>query len=223
MKQLKLEISSIRKFGNLEIISFNNINFSIQPGQFIIVYHPEKDDHLIPIYFVLQLDDTFFVKPVNTNWVIGDQLIAIGPIGSGFSETYNYQNLLCISLGKSEGVLNPIIESSVRQGKNIAYMVEDINLILPNSVEIVFPNTLDENLLWADRVLIEGERDHLEKNHNTLDKILSSKIPAEILLYCPMLCSGASQCSVCSVKTKKGWIQTCQHGSVFNLNELEFS
>lgn len=223
MKQLKLEISSIRKFGAQEIISFNDINFSIKAGQFILVYHPEKDDHLIPIYFALQVDDIFFVKPENTNWEIGDHLIAIGPIGPGFSATHHYQNLMFISLGVPKGGLNPIIESSVKQGKNVAYMVEDNNLNLPNSVEIVFPDTLDENLLWAGHVLIEGERDQLEKHHNTLQVIRRSKIPAEILLYCPMLCSGASQCSLCSVKTRKGLIQTCQYGSVFNLNELEFS
>jgi len=160
---------------------------------------------------------------VNTNWEIGDQLIAMGPIGSGFSATLNYQNLLCVSLGRSKGGLNPIIESSVKQGKNVAYMVEDVNLVLPNSVEIVFPNTLDENLLWADRVLIEGERDYLEKNMDILRKIMNSKITTEILVYCPILCSGGSQCLICSVKTKNGLVKTCQYGSVFNLNELVFS
>lgn len=223
MNQQKLEISSIRNYGNFELLSFTGNNFSIKPGQFLIVYHPEKDDHLLPIYFGLQMEHNFFVKPMDTNWEIGDQLISKGPVGPGFSEDSNYQNLLCISIARPKGGLNPVIENNARIGKNVAYMVEDINLILPNSVEIVLPETLDETLLWADRILIDGERDHLGKNMGLLRKILHSKTPTEILVYCPILCSGGSQCMVCSLKTKKGWVKTCQHGTVFNLDELEFS
>jgi len=218
----KTEISIIRKFGDLQLISLKIQIPSIKPGQFLIVYNPEKDDQLIPIYFTLQLDDIYFTKPKITNWEVGDQLIVKGPIGTGFSNHYNFQNLLCISLDQSHGSLNPLIDHCVRIGKNVAYMVDEINLTLPNSVEIVFPDMLDEHLLWADYVVIEIERDNMEKNRETLKKILNSDIQTEILIYCPILCSGDSQCMVCSVKTKKGWIRTCQHGTVFNLNELEF-
>jgi len=218
----RTEISIIRSFGDLQLISLKMQLHPINPGQFLIVYNPEKDDHLFPIYFTLQLDDIYFVKPINTNWEIGDQLIVKGPIGSGFSDYFNFQNLLCISLNNPRGGLNPVIDQSVSMGKNVAYMVEDTNVVLPNSVEIVFPGMLHENLLWADFVLIEVERDNLDKNQNILKSIVNSGIPTEILIYCPILCSGDSQCMVCSIKTKKGWIRTCQHGTVFNLNDLEF-
>lgn len=221
MKQIT-EISIIRNFGNLQLISLKMKVSSIKPGQFLIVYNPEKDDRIYPIYFALKLDDIFFVKPNNANWEIGDQLIVKGPIGPGFLNYSNYQNLLCISLGQYQGGLNPVIDHCVSLGKNVAYMLEDTNVVLPNSVEIVFPFTLAENLLWANYVLIEAERDHLEQSNEILKKIVKSGIPSEILLYCPILCSGDSQCMVCSVKTKKGWIRTCQQGTVFNLNELEF-
>lgn len=221
MKQ-KTEISIIRNFGDLQLISLKMKLPSIKPGQFLIVYNPEKDDRLIPIYFALHLDEIFFVKPKNANWDIGDQLIVKGPIGPGFSNYFNYQNILCISLMQSFGGLNPVIDQCVSMGKNVAYMVDDMNLVLPNSVEIVFPGTLDENLLWAGCVLIEIERDFLEQSKGFLKRILNSGIPTEILIYCPILCTGDAQCMVCSVKTKKGWIRSCQHGTVFNLNELEF-
>lgn len=221
MKQ-KTEISTIRNFGDQELISLKIQIPSIKPGQFLLVYNPEKDEHLIPIYLSLRLDNNFFVKPKNTKWEIGDQLIVNGPIGSGFSEYLNTQNLLCISLDQSHGGLNPVIDQSVSTGKNVAYMADEKNMVLPNSVEIVFPDMLDENLLWADFVVIEVERDHLENNQEILKRILKSDVLTEILIYCPILCSGNTQCMVCSVKTKKGWIQTCQHGMVFNLHELEF-
>ena len=221
MKQ-KTEISIIRKFGDLQLISLKLKIPSIKPGQFLIAYNPEKDDHLIPIYFALLLDDIFFMKPKNTNWEIGDQLIVKGPIGSGFLNDYNFQNLLCVSLDLPRGGLNPVIDHCVGTGKNVAYMLDDTDVGLPNSVEIVFPEMLDENLLWADYVLIEAERDHLDQSKEILKRILDSGIPTEILIYCPILCSGDSKCMVCTVKTKKGWIRTCQNGTVFNLNELEF-
>ncbi len=100
-------------------------------------------------------------------------------------------------------------------------MVDKSNVVLPNSVEIVFPDMLHENLLWADYVLIEAERDYLEQSKEIINKVLNSGNPAEILIYCPILCTGDSLCMVCSVKTKKGWIRTCQHGTVFKLIDLE--
>jgi NAD(P)H-flavin reductase len=218
----KTEISIIRNFGDRQLIALELKISSIKPGQFFIGYNPEKDDHLIPIYFALYLDEIFFMKPQNTHWEIGDQLILKGPIGSGFSDYSNFQNLLCISLGQYQGGLNPLIDHCVSLGKNVAYMLEDTNVVLPNSVEIVFPFTLAENLLWANYILIEAERDHLGQSKEILKKVVNSGIPAEILIYCPNLCSGDSLCEVCSVKTKKGWIKTCQHGTVFKLNELEF-
>jgi hypothetical protein len=217
----KTEISIIRNFGDLQLISLKMKIPSIKPGQFFIVYNPEKDDRLSPIYFTLHLDDIYFVKSKNTNWEIGDRLIVKGPIGTGFSNNSNIQNLLCISFDQSHGGLNPLIEHGVSIGKNVAYMVDDINLALPNSVEIVFPDMLDENLLWADYIVIEIERDNLEKNQEILKKILNLDVPTDILIYCRILCSGDSQCMVCSVKTKKGLIRTCQYGTVFKLNELE--
>lgn len=220
MKQ-KTEISIIRNFGDRQLLSLEMKVSSIKPGQFFIVYNPEKDDRLFPIYFTLQLDEIFFMKPKNTNWEIGDQLIVKGPIGSGFTYYSNFQNLLCISLDNLYGGLNPMINRSIDNGKNVAYMVENSNIVLPNSVEIVFPDMLDENLSWADYVLIEAERDHLEQSKEIINKVLNSGIPSEILIYCPILCTGDSQCMVCSVKTKKGWIRTCQHGTVFKLTELE--
>lgn len=218
----KTEISIIRNFGDQQLISLKMLVPLIKPGQFYIVYNPEKDDILNPIYFTLHLDEIFFLKPKNTNWEIGDQLIVNGPIGSGFSDYFNFQNLLCISLGQSHGGLNPVIDHGVSMGKNVAYMLDDANVVLPNSVEIVFPNMLDETLLWADFVLIEVERGLLEKNQEILKRILKSDVLTEILIYCPILCSGDAQCMVCSVKTNEGWIRTCQHGTVFNLKELEF-
>lgn len=221
MKQ-KTEISIIRNFGDRQLLALDMKISSIKPGQFFVVYNPEKDYHLFPIYFTLQLEEVFFMKPKNTHWEIGDQLIVKGPIGSGFSNDSYFQNILCFCLDQSQGGLNPLIENSVSIGKNVAYMVDDINLPLPKSVEIVFPDMLDENLLWADYVVIEIERDNLEKYQGILRKILNSYLTTEILIYCPILCSGDSQCMVCSVKTKKGFIRTCQHGTVFKLNELEF-
>lgn len=222
MNQSKIEIISIRNFGNLELISFQPDILAIKPGQFLIVYHPEKDDHVVPIYFISGLQKNFFEKPSDSSWEIGDQLITKGPIGTGFSDKVRFQNLFCISFGKSKGGLNPILETSVKKGKNVAYMMDEMSLFLPNSIEIVFSNTIEETLHWADRVLIDVERDQLENNLDTLKWIMNLKIPAEILIYCPILCSGTSQCSVCSINTKKGGVRTCQQGTVFNLYELEF-
>ncbi len=57
------EISIIRNFGDRQLLALEMKISSIKPGQYYIVYNPEKDDHLYSDIFALQLDEIFFMKP----------------------------------------------------------------------------------------------------------------------------------------------------------------
>ena len=222
MKQRIAKILSVRNLGDLRLISLDISVSDLKPGQFFLAFHPEKDDHLSSIYYVMNKDEYYFSVPEYASWELGDQLITRGPIGAGLKIPAMYSNLLCISTCENVGGLYPVIENSVRTGKNVACMVSSNNIPLPNSVEVVFPEMLEDTLGWADYVLIEMNRDELKYQQELLQRITNSGLPAEILLYCPILCSGDAHCMVCSVKTKKGWIQTCHIGSTFYLDELEY-
>ena len=152
MKDKIIKVTGFRKFGKSKIISFDNDFESIQPGQFLLCYHPQKDDLLKQIFYVTTIDGAYFTIPENSNWEIGDELIYKGPGGNCFTDSSLAQNLLLISMGTTKGVLLSIIEKGIKSGKNIAYLTNNQNLPLPNSVEILTPDMLDDSLRWADSV-----------------------------------------------------------------------
>ena len=222
MKSILSTITSFRKFGDLQLVLFDNPFMDIKPGQFLLVYQPEKDDHLVPVYFTLELDGAYFSIFQHTSWEIGDQVYIRGPVGTGFKIPEYFSNLFCITLGQKYGSLYQIMDHATKKRKNVAYMCNSGNLLIPESVEVVFTDTINENLAWADMILIEMDNNEFRNNSKLLEKILNSGKPSEVLLYRPILCAGESECLICSVKTKTSYRKTCQNGSVYQLNELEF-
>ena len=222
MKDKTIKVAGFRKLGKSRIISFDNKFRNIKPGQFLLAYHPEKDDRLKQLFFVSKIDDGFFTISENTNWEIGDQIFFKGPIGKGFSELSLSQNILIISLGPTKGSLFSVIDIGIKEGKNIAYLTNDLEIPLPHSIEVLTPDMIDESLTWADFVMIEIERDEVVKYADLLQKVKSAGVNSELLIYSPILCSGDTQCMICAVRTKKGWIRSCHDGAVFKLSELEF-
>jgi hypothetical protein len=222
VKDKNIKVVGFRKFGKSRIVSFGNQFKIIKPGQFLLAFHPEKDDSLKQLFYVLKIDDDYFSISENTNWEIGDQLIYKGPIGKGFSELSLSQNLLLISLGPTKGGLFSVIDIGIKEGKNIAYLTNNSVIPLPHSIEVLTTDMLDESLNWADCVLIEIDRHEILKYADLLIKVKSSGVISEVLIYSPILCSGESHCMICAIKTSKGWIRSCHDGAVYKLSELEF-
>ena len=78
MKPKTIKLIAFRKFGGLRIASFDTDFSDIKIGQFLLAYHPEKDDRISPIYFVSKIDDVYFSIPEDSKWEIGDYLIFKG-------------------------------------------------------------------------------------------------------------------------------------------------
>lgn len=221
MKDKIIKVTGFRKFGKSSFISFDNDFKSIQPGQFLLSYHPLKDDLIKQIFYVTRIDETYFSIPENSNWEIGDELIFKGPGGNSFTDFSLAQNLLLISAGKTKGGLLSIIDNGIKKGKNIAYLTNDPDLPLPNSIEILTPDMLDDSLQWADSVSIEIDREDLINFTNLLQKVKTTRKSSEILIYSPILCSGESHCMICAIKTTKRWVRSCHNGAVFKIFDLE--
>ncbi|HSM24266.1 MAG TPA: hypothetical protein VK856_05330 [Anaerolineaceae bacterium] len=221
MKTYNRQITTIRKFGNKELISFGKEFDNLRPGQFFLGYDPERDFHVRPVYFVSSQDENYFLRPEESSWSLGDTIIIKGPIGNGFSDLSIYQNLLLVSLGTNHGALTPLMETGLKSNKNVSVSVQYPEIQFSPSVEIVLPESLEESFDWADFIFVEINRDDLQNQHGLLKKIELSNIPCELLIYCPILCSGNAECMMCTVNTKIGKIKTCKQGQVFDLKTLE--
>ena len=193
----------------------------IRPGQFLLAYCPEKDNRIRDTYYALSLDKGYFSLPKGGTWDIGDNLIYKGPIGKGFSKLDLFENVLCLNFSEEIAALSALIDLSVNHGKNIAFYGDSQPIQLDQSVEIIIKDMLIEAIHWADFIAIETTIADLNINKKYIEKMKLAGIPIEVIVHNPILCSGEANCMVCSIKTKKGWIKTCQYGSVFNLNELE--
>jgi NAD(P)H-flavin reductase len=222
VKQKQLRINSFRKFGKNKILSFDQKMPGIAPGQFLLAYHNQKNSRIFPTYYVSHKGGTYYSYPDDSNWEIGDLLTVRGPIGNGFDNHSIYQNLLLMSLDIVKGSLNPLLENGIKLNKNVSYYLQDRDIDLPHSVEIILPDMLEESITWADFIAIEIVRENLDKYQNFLQKMKNSGVNCELMIYTPILCSGISECMVCALKTNKGWVRSCQDGQVIKLNNLEF-
>jgi len=223
VSEKQLQITSVRKYGEKRLVSFNHCFPSIFPGQFLLAYCPEKDNRIRDIYYALDLDNGYFSIPASLNWDIGDKLIFKGPIGKGFSKLDIYENILCINLSAEIAGLSGLMQVSVKTNKNIAFYGKHQPVLMDQSIEIIVQDMLIDTTQWADFIAIETNIEDLFSNQNFIEKIKLAGIPVEVIIHSPILCSGEANCMVCSIKTKKGWVKTCQSGSVFNLNELEIT
>ena len=222
MKTFNCVISTIRKFGNKELIAFGIEIPNIRPGQFFMGYVAGKDYHVSPVYFVSSQEDHFFLRPEESRWELGDLVTLKGPIGNGFSDLSLYQNILLINSGMDNGVLSAVIEAGLKSNKNIAISTTNHDIQFPPSVEIILSDSIEESIEWADFIVVDIDRDNLPIERELFRKIELSNTPCEIFIYCPFLCSGNAECMLCTVNTKHGKVKTCKQGQVFDLKTLEF-
>ena len=222
MKTFNCKISTIRKFGKKELIAFGNEIPQLRPGQILLGYVDGKDNHIWPVYFVSSQEDHFFLRPEESRWELGDLVTLKGPIGSGFSDLSLYQNILLINFGMDTGVLSAVSEVGLKANKNIAISTTNHDIQFPPSVEIILPGSIEESIEWADFIAVDIDRDNLPIKIELFSKIELVNTPCELLIYCPILCSGNADCMVCTVNTKQGKVKTCKLGQVFDLKSLEF-
>ena len=193
----------------------------IQSGQLFLAYHSKKNSHLMPLNLFSLKDNKWFTYKEEFFWEIGDELKLRGPIGEGFRAIRPYQNLLLIDLENEIQSLYSLMEEGLNSGKNVVYSAKETNFPIPSSVEIMPLELSQETIRWADFIAVEVNRDDLQKFSNLFFQIRELNIDCDVLVHCPILCSGKSECMVCAIKTKRGWVKTCQNGQVIKLDQLE--
>jgi len=221
VKEKICKLTSVRNFGNKKIFSVDWSFPALKPGQFFLVSNPNCDSKIIPVYIFSLDQDVYFSYPFDVRWEIGDLLQFHGPVGHGFNDLSKYSNIFMLSLNPEHHSLNSLIEIGIKENKNIAYYGQNKNIPIPPTVEIISADMIEETIEWATYIAIEINREDLPINYALLKKIREHVVTCELLIYCPILCLGKSDCMICSLKTKHGWIKTCQQGQIYNLDNLE--
>jgi hypothetical protein len=93
---------------------------------------------------------------------------------------------------------------------------------LPEDVEVQPLQALEEICKWADFIVIDAAREHLDQLKIALSKQwqLSAVREAQILIRAPMPCGGLAECGVCAVGIHYDWQMACKDGPVFILKDV---
>lgn len=221
MKELTCKITTFRKTGSKKIFTLDHKLENLIPGQLFLAYNSKKNSHLMCLNLFSVMDEVWFTYKDEYSWEVGDQLFVRGPIGEGFRPIHNYQNILLFDLESGFQSLNTLMEIGLSTGKNLVYSAKETYFPISPSVEIITTDLTEETLRWADFIALEVHREDLQKNNELLFKIRNLNIDCDVMVHCPILCSGKSDCMVCGLKTKKGWMKTCQQGQIVKLDYLE--
>ncbi len=214
-----------------------------KPGQFVMVSCGE--DTVLPRPLSIhQLDGSKLALLLNvvgkgTHWLsqrqAGDSLELFGPLGNGFSIYPASHNLLLVAGGMGIAPLHFLSDKAIEQGKEVtllygtasihryseANLSPGINLVAATEDGTVGHHGMVTELLpdyidWADQIFAcgpVGMYQAMARMPGLKDK------PVQVSLEVRMGC-GRGVCYGCTLKTKSGLKKVCEHGPVFDLDDI---
>ena len=214
------------------------------PGQFIMVRCGENTSVPRPLSVHRRNDSEiallFSVVGKGTEWLsrckAGNRLDIFGPLGNGFSVSPDSHNLLLVAGGMGIAPLLFLAEDTLKQGVSVRllYGTAGINRYpednLPSGINLVaatedgtvgyrgmVTGLLPDYLDRADQVFACGPvamyRDMLDSHPQVAHKKV--QVSLEVRMGC-----GRGICYGCTIKTKSGQKRVCEHGPVFDLNDI---
>ena len=195
----------------------------IQPGQ--ILSARAEGDILAAALFPCGMDGKGFTPPreLPVTWQPGVSLSIRYPLGKGFAVPPSARRLLMVSAAGHPQRLLPVAGTILANGGEAAlFSYSQTNEISPE-IELLTRDHLQDACTWADCIIGDTSIDHLPvwKGMVTRGDSAGSKRNIQVLIDTPMACHGTADCGVCAVKTKRGWINACSDGPVFQLAELD--
>ena len=231
------------------IISFRcpEIAAQAKPGHFVMVNCDEKQTLPRPFSINRINDDTLYLyiaileNGKGTEWLYnrkkGEQLKILGPLGNGFNLSGTLRNVLLIGGGMGIAPLIFLAEQADKSGiqTNLLYGVPNANWydfkdILPGINPIIatedgsegyhglvtdlIPNYIDK----VDSVFVCGPEPMYRYLSANRTKLFQDK-PVQVSLESRMAC-GRGICYGCTIQTRSGLRRVCEHGPVFDIDEL---
>jgi NAD(P)H-flavin reductase len=198
---------------------------AIVPGQYLLAHAPALDEILpTPLFYAgWDANSIEIAPPLPLNWTSGLQLALRGPLGKGFHLPISARKVLLISLDTLPHRLLPLARLALAQDASVSLFAHSLPASLPEEIEILHLEELQNALQWADYLALDLTLEQLPGLLNLLHLESFQKIPcpAQALFYSPMPCGGTADCGICALHTRRGTKLACKDGPVFNLEELD--
>jgi len=215
-----------------------------KPGQFVMASC--GDDTVLPRPFSIHQSDggkialLVRVTGKGTDWLSqqkpGDSLDIFGPLGNDFSLGPDSHNILLVAGGIGVAPLRFLAQEALKQESAVKLLLGASTAsqlypghLLPGEVELIITTEdgtsgkkgmitglLPDYIAHADQVFACGPL----PMYKTISRMPELKnIPVQVSLEIMMGC-GRGICYGCTIKTKKGLQKVCQHGPVFDLDDI---
>ncbi len=218
-----------------------------RPGQFVMVRCGE--DTLLPRPLSIhQRNDNkiallFKIVGKGTHWLsqrqAGDSLDLFGPLGNSFSISPDSHNLLLIAGGIGIAPLYFLVQHALKQGCSVKLLLGASTAnqlypghLLPDDVELIvttedgtagqkglITDPLPDFIDWADQIFACGPVPMYKDMALKKQELKLEGKPVQVSLEVRMGC-GRGVCYGCTIKTKSGLKKACEHGPVFNLDDI---
>jgi dihydroorotate dehydrogenase electron transfer subunit len=224
------------------------IAIEARPGQFVMVdcgedctlprpfsIHRVQAEHELSLYFAVLEDGK------GTEWLSrrkkGDKIGIFGPLGNGFTVDSTSHNVLLLAGGIGIAPLVFLAEEVLKQGSVVTLLYGTANEHrypeenIPSGVKVVaatedgsvghrgmITELLPDYIDRADRVFACGPVSMYHYLCRHREKLLRTK-PVQVSLEVRMGC-GRGICYGCTIKTKNGPRRVCEHGPVFDFDDV---
>jgi NAD(P)H-flavin reductase len=204
-------------------------NMIIVPGQYLSITTPDQITAIPNICFPIHINDEILqVSPIPNEWHPSQKVEVRGPFGHGFSIPQISKKVCLVSWDQHPNRLMDMLKKTIREQREIilvwdAFQQTEDSLSIPEDVEIMGLQNLDDAIRWADFIGMDSPINLLSEvaRHKSILQSGVLTCPIQILVSTSMPCLGIADCGICSIPVKKGYKLTCKDGPVFDFGELD--
>ena len=197
-----------------------------EPGQYLPCQRLSGAPEVLTthLFRVFGFEDAPTLAPLPPDWLPGDNLAVLPPMGKGFEIADEAQRIALLAFKVSPTRILTLVQAALAKNASVALFCDprptgDIFDRIPPAVEVATVSDLQENLDWPDFLVVDLERPSLE----TFSSLMGEKathMDGQVLVRTAMPCRGLGECGVCAVRTRHGWRLACVDGPVFPLKEV---
>lgn len=215
----------------------------IQPGQTLLArvggsYDPYVREQWVPLGFNPDEGVLIIERPLNRQYLAGDEVSLIGPVGTPYPLRRNIRNLLLIALDYSPTRLLSLLLQAIGEGMSVLLVLtsraRDYPMAtLPSAVEIVYSDDIvtwedqKRTLNWAEQIFAITSPVYADLHYQELLQItLETRraLPEQFLygIYTLPIPCGTGACMGCMVRLKRSDQLSCLSGPAFELSQMRF-
>jgi dihydroorotate dehydrogenase electron transfer subunit len=226
-------------------LSAPDIGASLRAGQFLTLVHPERLSPYLPTpihptHIGSEELGCLLWPGERERWLLdfreGDSIQVTAPLGNPFALEPRTHNLLIVAEGMSGLPLLPLAQEAAGRKMEASFLVwspfSRAGLLppglLPSSAEYrtavgqeALAESLAATLQWANQVCAAGSPELYLALWEAIQRarMRYAKGFCQVLLRRPMMC-GTGLCGQCQTRLRRGLVQVCTDGPVFDLKDV---